>query len=93
MQYYSSLAAGTHTITFRLRLPCRISHLYVEVDNSVTIKDNLGLLSSDGATVPFALDAVLDVSTETVTGIEPLQFTVVATTTTKILIKITQEDA
>ncbi len=93
MQYYSSLAAGTHTITFRLRLPCRISHLYIESDNTITIKDNLGLLSSDGATVPLSMDSVLDLPLDIVTGIEPLQFTVTTTTTTKVLIRITQESA
>ena len=92
MRKYLSLVAGTHVVNFDFYPPKRLMMLNIEVDNSITVKDNLGLLSFDGSISPLPLDAVLELPVKEMIGISPLQFTVVTTVTTKVMISIEMEN-
>ena len=82
----NTLAAGTHKINITYPVPAKLTRLYVEVDNDVTLSDNLNLVQGVGGGNSLALESIFDPPMEEILGISPICLTVVTTVSTKIAI-------
>lgn len=86
-RYSNSLAAGTHIVTISYPVPARLTRLYVEVDNTVTISDNLNIINGgNGSANTLSLESTFDTPVGQDLVISPIQITIITTTTTKVAI-------
>ena len=85
-RYVNSLVAGTYIVNISYPTPARLTRLYVEVDNTVTISDNFNLIQGVGGSNSLSLESVYDTPIDIDLGISPIALQIVTTVTTKIAI-------